>query len=78
MSCLVTSFLQLWLDLSTKPASAIVAFELHQGGEDVQDELAAQGGGVDRSWRERNPIPRSARAPQVVSVNTGRSRHHGF
>jgi hypothetical protein len=32
--------LQLWLDLYAKPVSAIVAFELRQGGEDVEDELA--------------------------------------
>ena len=44
-----------------------VAFELGQGGEEVEDELAA---GVVVSiafWRLRNPMPRSAR-PVMVST----------
>ena len=39
-----------------------VAFELGQGGKDVEDELAAGGGGVDclLEAAEPDPIPRSA------------------
>ena len=52
-----------------------VAFELGQGGEDVEDELAARVVASIASWRLRNPMPRSARpvsvrAPLAVSVNT--------
>jgi hypothetical protein len=32
-----------------------VAFELGQGGEDVEDELAAGGGGVDRLLQAPEP-----------------------
>jgi hypothetical protein len=32
-----------------------VAFELGQGGEDVEDELAAGGGGVDRLLEAAEP-----------------------
>ena len=32
-----------------------VAFELGQGGEDVEDELAARGGGVDRLLEAAEP-----------------------
>jgi hypothetical protein len=32
-----------------------VAFELSQGGEDVEDELAAGGGGVDRLLEAAEP-----------------------
>jgi hypothetical protein len=34
-----------------------VAFELGQGGEDVEDELAARGGGVDRLLEAAEPNP---------------------
>jgi len=34
-----------------------VAFELGQGGEDVEDELAAGGGGVDRFLEAPEPNP---------------------
>jgi hypothetical protein len=34
-----------------------VAFELGQGGEDVEDELAAGGGGVDRLLEAAEPDP---------------------
>ena len=34
-----------------------VAFELGQGGEDVEDELAAGGGGVDRLLEATEPDP---------------------
>jgi hypothetical protein len=37
-----------------------VAFELGQGREDVEYELAAEGGGVDRLLETAKPIPRSA------------------
>jgi hypothetical protein len=38
-----------------------VAFELGQGGEDVEDELAAGVVVSIASWRLRKPMPRSAR-----------------
>jgi hypothetical protein len=34
-----------------------VAFEFGQGGEDVEDELAAGGGGVDRLLEAAKPDP---------------------
>jgi hypothetical protein len=32
-----------------------IAFELGQGGEDMEDELAARGGGVDRLLQATEP-----------------------
>jgi len=46
-----------------------VAFELGQGGEHVEDELAAGVVVSIASWRLRNPMPRSARA-----ANSGRGQ----
>jgi hypothetical protein len=39
------------------PFADKVAFELGQGGEDVEDELAAGGGGVDRLLQAPEPDP---------------------
>ncbi len=39
------------------PARAAVAFEVGQGGKDVDDELAAGGGGVDRLLEAAEPDP---------------------
>jgi hypothetical protein len=50
-----------------------VAFELGQGGEDVEDELAAGGGGVDGLLELRNPTPCSA-SPVTVSTRWRRER----
>jgi hypothetical protein len=44
-----------------------VAFEFGQGGEHVEHQLAAGGGGVNRFLEARNPTPRSAR-PVTVST----------
>jgi hypothetical protein len=39
------------------PLAEEVAFELGQGGEDVEDEPAAGGGGVDRLLEAAEPNP---------------------
>ena len=43
-----------------------VAFELGQGGEDVEDELAARGGGVDRLLEAAEPDPAVGQAGDGV------------
>jgi hypothetical protein len=50
----------------TGPFSDEVAFELGQGGKDMEDELAA--GGAIASWRLRNPMPRSARPVMISTI----------
>jgi hypothetical protein len=58
------------------PFADQVAFELGQGGEHVEDELAAGVVGSIASWRLRNPIPRSA-GPVLVSTMWRRSGRGG-
>jgi hypothetical protein len=48
-------------------AIAATAFELGQGGEDMEHQLAAGGGGVDCLLEAADPTPRSAR-PVTVST----------
>ena len=43
-----------------------VAFEFGQGGEDVEDELAARGGGVDRLLGAAEPDPAVGQAGDGV------------
>jgi hypothetical protein len=47
-----------------------VAFELGQGGEDMEDKLAAGSGGVDRLLEAAEPDAAVGTAPLAVSVNT--------
>jgi hypothetical protein len=47
-----------------------VAFELGEGGEDMEDDLTAGGGVSMASWRLRNPMRRSAK-PVTVSTRYG-------
>jgi hypothetical protein len=42
-----------------------VAFELGQGGEDVEDELAARGGGIDRLLEAAEPDGLALAATEV-------------
>ena len=39
------------------PFADVVAFELGQGGKDMEDELAARGGGIDRFLEASEPDP---------------------